>query len=184
MFDLEIRTGSKYRPNVCNDLNKIITPFVITNDARLVINPNVIGEINTTFNKDSKGAFDGLIEHLTKEFIATGEDDGYIVPLFEIEINKNLPLIDVIAIKINGKTCGYYLPETKEFLVTDWVWHPIYTNTIIAWIWPQIVQGLLKIDPGVFEGCDLNPVEDKPIVTLDTLKKVKVKPKVKEVITT
>lgn len=178
---MEIRTSVKYRHERCNDLNKIINPFIVTdNTPSLVINPNIIGEICTTFDQHSKGAYDGLIAHLDKN--TNFGSAGYIINLYDIKIDKNLPIVDAVVINLNSNPIGYYLPDTKEIQTTEWTWHLTYTNTVIAWVWPQIIQGLLKIDPEIFDDCELEPEEDKPIVTLDTLKKVNVKPKVKEVI--
>lgn len=140
MFKLKEETQNKY----CELLEKTITPFEIAEKSKcLGINPNVISEINTTFDENSKGSYSGLVDHLNGIYKYTLVKHTEI---YVLKINKGLPKTDAIQINLNGKPIGYYVPDKQEFYTSNWAWHLHYVNIVLPWIWPTILR---EINRGV-----------------------------------
>lgn len=108
---------------------------------------NKIASINVIFDMKAQGAYDTLVEHITKPFIQNG-----VERYCNMEYNTNqLPvdqsiIVDGIAITVNsGMIIGYYIPKINSFVVGEWTWHKHYAEVVIPYIWPQIKEELKKL---------------------------------------
>lgn len=97
-----------------------------------------IGDISLTFNASCPTAYDAMVTHMENRF-----DDccNEFFELGNIRFDRG-ETFGVIRLILNGKLCGYYIPEMNSWLLGNWSWHDHYITIVMAWIWPQIVSQL------------------------------------------